>query len=209
MPKIFTAVKWVLVALIVAWIVYATIRVQQGVEGFKDAISPAPTDTVYVHTTYVDTVIEKAIEQKVTFVDKIVTKEVEPDTVFIATGEPRPVEELPDYGIQEVVKDGERLEVTALARDGSRAEKRIYSLPDASTDYRLTSGSSPSMLRTSRTWNVVKLEGELTIMVGSAGVVGVAEGPISVTPLPNLSVQPAIMVDSDGASFGVTGRVTF
>lgn len=174
-------------------------------------VSPAKTDTVYMPSTIVEAVITDAKNPpKLSIGERISTKEVQPDTVYIAkTDTTYAPEQLPDYGIQRIDKEDKELRVTALARDGSEVQVHVLTLPNESSNYSLTSGEKAVTLRVDRRLDLVSLEAEVSGVIGTGGPTLLVSGPVSLNVTSNLNVSPAVMLDSDGMSVGVSVKLKF
>lgn len=208
--------KILLITLVLGWLGFTTFKTIQSLFSVADRVTqtfnPVQPDTVYVTADSVRSVIEEANNPKLpTILQRITEVEVAPEKIYISRADTVYLPgELPAYGMQKVEKDDKQLRVTSLARDGSESQLAIYSIPDASTDYVLTSGTSAATLRVSRTWDLVSLEAEVIGVVGAGGVKAVVTGPVSINATPNLQVSPALLYEGgDGLSVGVAAKLTF
>lgn len=157
------------------------------VKNMEEAVTdPAPPDTVFVSDTLVQTITRRGNEvEKTRLVDRIVTREIPADTVYVSQTDTVLVE-LPEYAIQEVDKEGRRLQVDVLSRNGKEGQRLVYTLPSDDSDFTLRSGNRPAILRADRRFDLFQFElsGEVTgginVVTNTPTVIGQVRGPVSI-----------------------------
>lgn len=153
----------------------------------------------------------------------LTTREVKPDTVHVSRFEPelldtsergrpgRLLSELPEWGIQEVLLTGHRLEVSSLSRGSGEARREIHTLQAEHPTLILRSGNVPLSVREGRDFRGplrfgIRATGfgGVDNNTGAATVGGIFEGPVG-AQLGLGKIAPAVVVGfGEGIKLGGT-----
>lgn len=221
----YREVFYVATILVLGWRVFA------GGPDFSGVVSGTSGPVVVEEPGLTEEVIAdaKKADKPRGIVERLGTTELTPDSVYVSgpvppvgiedggdtPGDtPRRVPsvalELPEWGIQEVEKEGPKLTISALNRRTGGAERKVYTLGARDSDFTIRSGNVSASVREDRELRFINFRLSGTAYAGLNAATGepraliLVKGPISVGT-ERIRLHPTVVGSvGEGASVGVS-----